>query len=64
MDLVTRLPVEIWFHENPRAADTHFEAYLLDLASAQTLLLLDRGFYHYLSRNGLSWSLLFSQCCN
>ena len=47
MDLVTRLPVEIWFHENPRAADTHFEANLLDLASAQTLLLLDRGFYHF-----------------
>ena len=63
MNLVTRLPVEIWFHENPRASDTRFEREgcwgfpsipnrvveenLLALVSAQTLLLLDRGFYHF-----------------
>ena len=47
IDLVTRLPVAIWFQENPRASDTHFEENLLDLVSAQTLLLLDRGFYHF-----------------
>jgi hypothetical protein len=47
IDLVTRLPVEIWFHENPSASDTGFEENLLDLVSAQTLLLLDRGFYHF-----------------
>lgn len=47
IDLVTRLPVEIWFHENPSASDTHFEENLLQLVSAQTLLLLDRGFYHF-----------------
>ena len=47
IDLVTRLPVEIWFHENPSASDTRFEENLLDLVSAQTLLLLDRGFYHF-----------------
>ncbi len=26
IDLVTRLPVEIWFNENPSASDTRFEA--------------------------------------
>jgi hypothetical protein len=47
MDLVTRLPVKIWFAENPRASDTRFEEDLLDLVSPQSLLLLDRGFYHF-----------------
>ncbi|NJO98156.1 MAG: IS4 family transposase [Pleurocapsa sp. CRU_1_2] len=47
IDLVTRLPVAIWFLENPRASDTRFEDNLLDLASPQTLLLIDRGFYHF-----------------
>ncbi len=47
MDLVTRLPVQIWFNVNPSASDTRFEANLLELVSAKTLLLLDRGFYHF-----------------
>jgi len=47
IDLVTRLPVEIWFQENPHASDTRWEENLLELVSAQTLLLLDRGFYHF-----------------
>jgi hypothetical protein len=47
MDLVTRLPIEIWFEENPNASDTRFEEKLLKLVSPQTLLLLDRGFYHF-----------------
>lgn len=47
IDLVTRLPVEVWFHTNPRASETNFEADLLKLATAKTLLLLDRGFYHF-----------------
>ncbi len=47
IDLVTRLPVEIWFQENPSASDTRFEDNLLELVSAKTLLLLDRGFYHF-----------------
>ena len=47
MDLVTRIPVEIWFEENPAASDTRFEQRLLDLVSTRTLLLLDRGFYHF-----------------
>jgi hypothetical protein len=47
IDIVTRLPVEIWFHTNPRANDTNFEADLLQLVTTKTLLLLDRGFYHF-----------------
>jgi hypothetical protein len=47
IDLVTRLPVEVWFCTNPRASETNFEADLLSLVAAKTLLLLDRGFYHF-----------------
>ncbi len=47
VDLMTRLPVEIWFQENPRASDTKLESNLLNLVRANTLLLLDRGFYHF-----------------
>ena len=48
IDLVTRLPIEVWFHTNPSANDTNFEASLLNLLPPQTLILLDRGFYHFL----------------
>ena len=47
IDLVTRLPVEIWFQENPKTSDTKLEEDILNLVSAKTLLLLDRGFYHF-----------------
>ncbi len=47
IDLMTRLPVEIWFKENPRASDPKFEEEILNLVAAKTLLLLDRGFYHF-----------------
>ena len=47
IDLVTRLPREIWFDENPRASDTKLEENILNLVSAKTLLLLERGFYHF-----------------
>ena len=47
IDLVNRLPVEIWFPENPKAYDSKFETDILNLVSAKTLLLLDRGFYHF-----------------
>jgi hypothetical protein len=47
IDLMTRLPVEIWFQENPRASDTRLEENILSLVTANTLLLLDRGFYHF-----------------
>lgn len=47
VDLMTRLPVDIWFKENPKTNDTKFEEDLLKIVEASTLLLLDRGFYHF-----------------
>jgi hypothetical protein len=47
IDLVTRLPVEIWFEENAKASDMKFESDILNLVKPQTLILLDRGFCHY-----------------
>ena len=47
IDLITRLPVEIWFEENPKASDTKSEENILNLVTENTLLLLDRGFYHF-----------------
>jgi hypothetical protein len=47
IDLMTRLPVEIWFEENPKASDTKLEENILNLVTERTLLLLDRGFYHF-----------------
>lgn len=47
IDLVTRLPVEIWFQENAKASDMKFETDILNLVKPQTLMLLDRGFCHY-----------------
>jgi Transposase DDE domain len=47
IDLMTRLPVEIWFEENPKASDVKLEENILNLVTENTLLLLDRGFYHF-----------------
>ena len=47
IDLITRLPLEIWFQENARASDTKLESNILHLVTPKTLLLLDRGFYHF-----------------
>lgn len=47
IDLITRLPIEVWFQENPRASDIKFESNILRLVTDGTLLLLDRGFYHF-----------------
>lgn len=48
MDLATRLPVEIWVEENPSISDVKFEENIINLVKSKTLLLLDRGFYHFL----------------
>jgi hypothetical protein len=48
IDLITRLPVEIWFKENPKASDINFEQDILNVIKSGTLILLDRGFYHFL----------------
>lgn len=47
IDLMRRLPVEIWFQEKASASDIRFEENILELVPAETLLLLDRGFYHF-----------------
>jgi len=47
IDLMTRLPVNIWFRENPRASDVKLEENILQFVPTQTLLLLDRGFDHF-----------------
>jgi len=47
IDIVTRLPVEIWFQEDAKASDLKFESNILKLVKPQTLILLDRGFCHY-----------------
>jgi hypothetical protein len=47
MDLVTHLPIEIWFWTNPKQSDTQWEEDLLEIVKAKTLLILDRGFYHF-----------------
>jgi hypothetical protein len=63
INLVTRLPVEIWLQENDKASDMclvertlrrpqrdsirKFEADILNLVKPRTLILLDRGFCHY-----------------
>ncbi|WP_083786959.1 IS4 family transposase [Gloeothece verrucosa] len=47
IDLVTRLPIEIWFKANPKTNDTKFEEDLFKIVEKSTLLLLDRGFYHF-----------------
>jgi len=47
IDLVTRLPIQIWFCETPQRSDAKFEPDVLASVPAKTLLLLDRGFYHF-----------------
>jgi hypothetical protein len=47
VDLVTRLPVQIWFTQKASASDTCFESDLLTVLKANTLLIMDRGFYHF-----------------
>lgn len=47
IDIVSHFPVQVWFHTNPRASETNFETDLLQLLTTKTLVLLDRGFYHF-----------------
>jgi hypothetical protein len=47
IDLITRLPIAIWFDENPKSSDVKFEENILSLVTENTLLLIDRGFYHF-----------------
>lgn len=56
IEIGTQLPVDIWFTENAKAHDTQFFEQLMTLVQAQTLLLLDRGFYDF-----HQWSQLVAQ---
>lgn len=47
IELGTQLPVQVWFSENAKAHDAQFQDNLLALATTKTLLILDRGFYHF-----------------
>jgi len=47
IELGSQLPVQIWFSENAKAHDCQFLQDLLALATAKTLLILDRGFYDF-----------------
>jgi hypothetical protein len=47
INLMTRPPVEIWFLENPKASDVKLDENILQSIEGKTLLLLDRGFYHF-----------------
>jgi Transposase DDE domain len=47
IEIGSQLPVQIWFTEDAKAHDCQFLERLLDLATAKTLLLLDRGFYDF-----------------
>jgi Transposase DDE domain len=47
IEVASQLPVQIWFTENAKAHDCQFLDPLLNLSTANTLLLLDRGFYDF-----------------
>ncbi len=47
IELGSQLPVKVWFTANAKAHDCHFLDQLLALATAKTLLILDRGFYDF-----------------
>ena len=56
IDIVTRLPVEIWFQENAKASDLKFEADILNLVKPQTLILLVlRGINYHTIREYLNY---------
>lgn len=56
IELGSQLPVEVWFTEAAKAHDAQFLDRLLALATAKTLLILDRGFYDF-----EWWSRLIAQ---
>jgi len=47
IEVGSQLPVELWFTDNAKAHDCQFLDSLLTLATAKTLLRLDRGFYAF-----------------
>lgn len=60
IDLVTRLPEQIWFTEQAQAHDTNFLDLIRAFAQAGTLWIFDRGFYDFtffddLIDQGVAW---------
>ena len=47
INLKTRYPVQTWFEERPYAHESNFVPQLLAFVPANTLLLLDRGFWNF-----------------
>jgi Transposase DDE domain len=47
IDLETRYPIQTWFEEHPYAHESNFVPQVLEFIPAQTLLLLDRGFWNF-----------------
>ena len=47
LDVVTRLPVRLWFDPDPRANEKRFLPLVLAALEPGTLLLADRGFYQF-----------------
>lgn len=47
VDLETRFPIETWFESHPYTHESNFVPNLLELIPAQTLLILDRGFWNF-----------------
>ena len=58
INLATRLPEQTWYTANALAHDTNFQAKILSMVHAETLWILDRGFYDFtffddlIERNG------------
>ena len=47
INLIIRLPVQIWFEENPKASNTKLEKNILNLVTENTFLLLYIGLYYF-----------------
>ncbi len=47
VDLVTRLPVQLWFTPSPHRHDSNYTAEILALSKPGTLWIFDRGFYDF-----------------
>jgi len=47
IDLVTRLPMAIWFDSNPYAAESSFRGRIVSVVKPQSLVIVDRGFWDF-----------------
>ena len=60
IDLLTHLPVQVRFEENPYYSDVKTWTWLHDVVTTDTLLIFDRGFYDFkefaaLAQKGAAW---------